>query len=295
MTYRQGALMVAGAATLWSLTGLGIRSIEGAGVWAVLFWRSVGMLPVLALAILRQEGALWAPLRAAGWPGVIGGLGLAAAFGGAIQAIQTTTVANAVFLFSATPLIAALLSGLILGERVRPATWVAIAAAGLGMWIMLREGLSLGAGAGNAAALFAAAGFAVFTLALRWRGAAAMLPAVLLGALVAMAVGVAAGGQTLAVSPRDLGISLALGAVVLGCGLWLYTLGARALPAADLTLIAMIEVVLSPVWVWLAFGETASAATLAGGAVILGALAFNARAGARAGAGAANPAAGRPA
>jgi drug/metabolite transporter (DMT)-like permease len=282
MTYRQGVLVVAGAAILWSLTGLGLRRIEAAGVWAVLFWRSVGVVPVLLLAIRRQEGGVWAPLRASGWPGLIGGAGLALAFAGAIQAIQTTSVANAVFLYSATPLIAALLSGLLLGERVRPVTWAAIALAGVGLWIMLREGISLGFGAGSAAALAAALGFAVFTLALRWRGAGAMLPAVLLGALISMAASaVVAGPAGLAIGPRDLAISLALGAVVLACGLWLYTLGARVLPATDLTLLAMIEVVLSPLWVWLVLGETARVATLAGGAVILGALVMNARAGGR--------------
>jgi hypothetical protein len=73
-----------------------------------------------------------AALRAVGVAGVIGGMGLVGAFGGAIYAIQTTSVANAVFLFAAAPLITALLARAVLGERVRPETWGAIALALVG-------------------------------------------------------------------------------------------------------------------------------------------------------------------
>jgi drug/metabolite transporter (DMT)-like permease len=62
----------------------------------------------------------------------------------------------------------------------------------------------------------------------------------------------------------------------------LYTAGARAVPAVDLTLLSMIEVLLAPVWAFLVLGETASGATFAGGAIVLAAIAGNALAGARA-------------
>lgn len=287
MRYGTGVALVVVAALMWSLMSLAIRLIEGADTWQVLFWRSAGMVPVLVVLILARSGGLWAPLRAVGLAGVIGGAGLVAAFAGAIFAVQTTTVANAVFLYAASPFLAAILGWLILGEKVAPATWAAIGLAGVGIFLMVREGLSLGMGAGSAAALLSAAGFAAFTLALRWRRLGDMYPALLIGALMSM--GVAAmvtlsGGGTLAVSLHDAGLALAAGAVLLGMGLALYTLGSRAVPAAELTLLAMIEVLLAPVWVWLVVGETASPGTWIGGAVLLAAVAGNALVGLRRGA-----------
>lgn len=285
MRYGTGVVLVIIAATLWSLMGLMIRQIEVAGTWAVLFWRSAGVIPVLlAMIWWRSGGQVLARLRGVGLAGVIGGLGLVFAFAGAIFAIQATTVANAVFLFSASPFLAAVLGWLILKEPVRKATWIAILLAGVGMFIMVREGLAAGALAGNLAALLSALGFAVFTLALRWGKLSDMMPAVVLGAAFSMIVaGVAAPvmGTGLAAPPRDMAISVAMGAIILATGMALYTTGSRVIPAAELTLLSMVEVMLAPVWVWLVLGETASAGTFLGGAVLLAAVAFNALSGAR--------------
>lgn len=73
-----------------------------------------------------------------------------------------------------------------------------------------------------------------------------------------------------------------MGAVILAVGMILYTLGSRVLPAAEATLLSLVEVMLAPVWVWLALSETASPATFAGGAVVLAAVVLNAFAGGRA-------------
>lgn len=284
MRYGTGVALVVVAALMWSLMSLAIRLIETADTWQVLFWRSAGMVPVLAGLILARSGGLIAPVVAMGMAGLIGGAGLVLAFAGAIFAIQTTTVANAVFLYAAAPFLAAVFGWLILRERVAPATWAAIALAGVGIFLMVREGLSLGMGAGSLAALLSAAGFATFTLALRWGRLGDMYPALLLGALMSMAVAAAvtfAHGGTLAVPSRDAALALASGAVLLGMGLALYTLGSRAVPAAELTLLAMIEVLLAPLWVWLVVGETATPGTWIGGAVLLAAVAGNALAGLR--------------
>lgn len=289
MRYGTGVVLVIAAATLWSLMGLTIRQIEVAGTWAVLFWRSLGVLPVLlALVWWRAQGeggpSFGARLTAIGWPGIIGAAGLVLAFAGAIFAIQATTVANAVFLFSASPFLAAVLGWLLLKEPVRPATWAAIALAGIGMFIMVREGLAAGALLGNAAALLSALGFAVFTLALRWGKLADMMPAVILGAVFSMltaAIVLMATGAPLIVPMRDIAISMAMGAVILAIGMALYTAGSRVIPAAELTLLSMVEVMLAPLWVFALLGETASPGTFLGGAILLGAVAFNALSGAR--------------
>ncbi len=286
MTYRAGVLFVVVAAALWSLMSLAIRQIEVADTWQVLFWRSAGAIPVLGLWVaIRSNGHPIARIRGTGWAGVIGGLALVAAFGGAIHAIQSTTVANAVFLFSASPFLAALLGWVTLREPVRPATWAAIALAGIGMFVMVREGLAAGALSGNLAALASALGFATFTVALRHGHLTENMPVSLLGCVFSVIVAglvLAASGTTFRPPAQDIAIAVAMGAVILAVGMILYTLGSRVLPAAEATLLSLVEVMLAPVWVWLALSETASPATFAGGAVVLAAVVLNAFAGGRA-------------
>ncbi|MCE8510553.1 DMT family transporter [Ruegeria pomeroyi] len=285
MGYSTGVILVAVAAVLWSLLGLAIRQIEEAGTWAILFWRSAAMVPaLLAFVAWRKRKPILPALRATGWAGLMGGFGLVLAFSGAIFAIQSTTVANAVFLFAASPFLAAALSWAVLRESVRPATWLAIAIAMAGLVVMVREGLALGALAGNLAALASALGFALFTLALRWGRLGDMMPAVAIGGMLSMMVALGMLGLTgepLLVPARDIAIAMAMGAGLLAVGMALYTMGSQVVPAAELTLITMIESMLAPVWVWLVLGEQASAGTLWGGAIILAAVALNAVSGMR--------------
>lgn len=285
MTYGKGVALVLGAGILWSSIGLVVRQIDDAEAASVMFWRSAGLLPVLwAFLHWRTGGRVLAGLRAVGLPGFVGALGLVAAYAGAIYALQATTVANAVFLYSAAPFVAALLGWAALGERVAATTWAAMALAGAGIFVMIGGGFAGGRMDGNIAALISAAGFSVFSVSLRWGHVEDSLPTVLLGGVLSMiaAFGLAAIlGQTVAASARDIGISMALGAVVLTVGMALYTFGSKALPTAELTLISSIENILAPIWVWLLLGETASQSTLLGGAMVLVAVMGNAVMGAR--------------
>jgi drug/metabolite transporter (DMT)-like permease len=79
------------------------------------------------------------------------------------------------------------------------------------------------------------------------------------------------------VGSHDLLVLVALGAGQMGLGLAFLTAGARLIPAAEVALITMLELVLGPLWVWLAFAERPSATTLAGGAVVIAAVALQAR------------------
>ncbi len=286
MRYGQGVMLVLAAGSLWSLMGLGLRQIEAASVWQILFWRSVGMVPVLLAFIhVSSGGQPLAAIRTVGIAGVVGGLGLVFAFAGAIYAIQTTTIANAVFLFTASPFVAAILGWILLGERVRPWTWAAIAVAVFGMYLMVREGLAMGALAGNLAALLSAVGFGAFSVALRWGKVKQMLPVSMLGGVfsaIVAAIVLGVQGAPIAVSGWDMGVSVVIGAVVLALGMVMYTTGSRVIAAADLTLLALIEVLLAPMWVFLFLGETASVATFVGGGVLLAAVALNAVMGTRA-------------
>ena len=138
--------------------------------------------------------------------------------------------------------------------------------------------------AGNVAALVSALGFAVFTVALRWRQVEETTPIVFLAAIFAMvtaAVVLQFNGIGFIVPLNDILVSLALGIVQVGAGLILYSLGAKAVPAVELTLLSMTEVVLGPIWTWLLMGETAGVYTLIGGGILLSAIAANALTGLR--------------
>ena len=277
MDYRTGVGLAVAATMLWSCQGLIFRQIAVADPWAILFWRSAGMVPVVAAFVIWTGGAR--RLHAIGAAGVVGALGLILAFGGAVYAIQSTSIANAVFLFSASPFITALLGWAVLGERVRGRTWASIGVAAVGIAVMVQGGLDRGALAGNLAALISASGFAVFTVTLRRAGLADPMPIVLLGGVFSLIAGAGragAAGASLIVPVADLGWSLFMGAVTLAGGMVLYTLGSRVVPAAELTLISLLEVMLAPLLVWLVMGEGASRATMIGGVFVLAAVLMNA-------------------
>ncbi len=284
-SYRSGLLLVLSAGVCWSTVGLVVRLMDDAGAWQILFYRSISLSLFLFLVICLQSGGR--PLqvyRRAGWSGLCGGLALVLAFCGSIISVLNTTIANAMFLFATAPFFAAILGRLILGESVRRATWIAMAVAGVGVTLMVTEGIAVGNWLGNLAAVGSAIGFAFFTIALRWGRNDNMLPSVSLGGLFTTLFAVAVClvlGQPLGLSPHDAGLATFLGVFQLGLGLSIYTIGAKVVPAADLALLSMTEVMLGPIWVWLFLGETAGLLTLLGGGILLAAIGGNALTGLR--------------
>jgi len=283
--HKHGILFVFAAGILWSTVGLGIRLIEDALVWQILLYRSISMSLFLYLVIRVRSGeSPFVQIRRIGSPIYIAGLALVAAYSGGIYSIQNTSVANAMLLFATTPFIAAVLGWLLLREPVRAATWIAISVAIGGIAIMITDKSGSAALKGSLAALGSAFGFAIFTVALRWGRTGEMLPAVFLSGLLASAITLAiciALGLSLIVSPNDGSIAMGMGVLQVGAGLILYTIGSRSLPAAELALLSLAEVLLGPLWVWLFLGETASLNTLIGGAVLLAAITGNALSGKR--------------
>ena len=285
INYRSGVLLVLAAGICWSSMGLGIRHIVVANVWQILFFRSIALTPLLLLVLtLRARGNPLPIIQKAGLAGGVGGISLVFAFSGGILAVQTTSVANAMFLFAAAPFFAAVLGWLVLKENVRNATWISMMAALVGIIIMVWEGISIGRIIGNVAALISALGFAIFTISLRWKKLEDMLPTVFLAGLFAIIIAWALcqiKGYGLDVPRRDIWIALALGVFQVGAGLILYTLGSKVVPSAELALLSMTEVVFGPFWVWLFLGETAGVYTLLGGIILLIAIASNAISGLR--------------
>ena len=283
--HKYGLLFVFSAGVLWSTVGLGIRMIEDAVVWQILLYRSISMSLFLYLVIRVRSGeSPFVQIRRTGFPAVVAGLALVAAYSGGIYAIQNTSVANAMLLFATAPFMAAVLGWLILRERVRVATWIAIAIALCGIAIMVSDKSGEVAIFGSLAALGSALGFAVFTVALRWGRTGEMLPSVFLSGIFAFVITLGICqllGLSLALTVRDGSVAMGMGVFQVGAGLILYTLGSRSLPAAELALLSLAEVLLGPIWVWLFLNETASTNTLIGGAVLLIAIVGNAVSGKR--------------
>ena len=285
ISYASGVVLVLLSGVFWSSMGLGVRMIEAANVWQILLYRSIALATFLFVIISIRSG--YKPLqkiKKSGLAGAIGGASLVMAFAGGIYAIQTTSVANAMFLFAAAPFLAAFFGWIVLRESVRRATWIAMTAAIVGIAIMVLNGISLGRMAGNLSALASACGFAIFTIALRWGKLEDMLPAVFMAGIFAI---ITSGlvcwfmdyGYT--IPTNDVAIAILLGVFQVGLGLVVYTIGSKVVPAAELALLSMTEVLLGPLWVWLFLGETAEFYTLLGGSVLMLAIAGNALSGLR--------------
>ena len=166
----------------------------------------------------------------------------------------------------------ALLGGLGWRETVGRATWLALLGACAGVAVMIGEGLAEGELFGDLAALGAALSFAGFSVALRHGREVDMVPAVLYAGIISGVISASAAvalGTGLVIPLRDVGLSFTYGGVGIAGGLLLFTLGSRYVPAAELTLLSLTEVILGPIWVWLAFAEEPSRLTLLGGVILL--------------------------
>jgi drug/metabolite transporter (DMT)-like permease len=289
--YLRGVLLVALAGVFWSIGGVLVRWIEGADAWQIIFYRSVALaLTLLLIIALRHRGRLVAAFAGIGAVGLLAGVCLSGGFVGYVLALHYTSVANAVFMLGTAPFFAAILGRWFLREDVRRATWLAMTLALSGVAVMVAGSLVIGTVVGNLLALGASLSFAGYNVLLRRGRANDMMPCVVIAGLVAavisapVVVATSAGPDVFGgfvIGARDFALCLAMGTIQVGLGLTVFTLGARHVPAVELALLSMSELVLAPLWVWLAVGEVPSAFTLTGGAIVMTAIAFQALSGAR--------------
>jgi drug/metabolite transporter (DMT)-like permease len=232
-------------------------------------------LALFAYVAVAERGRVAEAYRAVGRAGVGVAVCLAVASGAFIAALNHTTVAHVLFIQAIAPVLAALLARGLLGEQVSARSVVAMVTAIAGVAIMV-GGPGGGDLAGDGLSLLMALAFAVAIVISRHRRDVSMAPATCLAQVLLVVAflpfanpGALAGGDVLALA--------ALGAGQIGLGLVCLTIGARLIPAAQVALISLLEVVLGPLWVWLSIGEQPSAATLAGGAVVVAAVVIQAR------------------
>ena len=270
-----GRLWVLSAGLCMSLGGPIIRLADDSTPWQFLFYRSLGAAAIILVYFLVTRRPVLDLIRSAGVNGLVGGLGLAVAFTGYVWGVMHSTVANALFLISASPLFAAFLGWMVLRERVARSMWFAMFGVIVGVTIMIGEGLAEADLLGDLAALASAVGFAGFSVAIRRGRDTDMSPTILIGAAITTAfsaVMAAASGTGLAAPMMDVGLAAAYGVLVIGAGIFMLTIGARNVPAAELLVLSLTEVVFASIWVWLAFGEVPSVLTLVGGLIILGSI-----------------------
>ena len=264
------------AALCWSSGGYLVRQLAIANAWQIVFWRSLFMTLFVAGVLVVMHGrATPRAIRSVGAPGLFAGAFLAGTFFFYIGSLTRTSVANTNVLMSVSPFLAALAARWVLREGVPLRTWLAMGAAFAGILVMFAQSLDAGRLAGNLLALGVSCCFAAqITVLRKFHATVDMLPQVLVAGLVSLVVA-AALTPAFAAAPRDLAILAVMGCVQLGTGCLLATAASKHLSATELGLLALLEPILGPVWVWVLMAEHPGTATLIGGAIVLTAVFAN--------------------
>jgi len=304
-SYARGLVLVATAGMFWSLGGLFFRMIDDAAVWQIVAFRTFFLATSMSLLLYwRYRGQTFSTFRKMGWWGIVAALGTAVANTLFMWSLQYTYVANTVLMLAAAPVISAILGWILLRESVRPATVVAMIGVALGVLVMVSGGLGLSVDLsdgiaiafveragdkpdqwiGDLLAVFMVIGFGVIVVAVRAGRNVEMLPCVVLGGSIACVVtGTMAfvEGYGLAVTGNDLFWCAMMGIVQMTGGMALFIAGSKHVPAGELALLSLTEVIFGPIWVWAILSEVPVEATFWGGGIVFAAIIFNAMTGMR--------------
>jgi len=272
-THAKGiAITVAGVLVL-TPESLLIRLV-GASQWTVLLWRGVFMAVGITFIFWMgwARGHLLERLSSIGSVGIVAAGLFACDNTLFVTALRNTSVANTLLMISTAPMWGALLSWVILRERVPIRTWLAIAAVMAGVVVIFSGSIGHTRLRGDLAALGAAIAIATTLVLIRKARTVNMMPAMALGGLVTAVVVAPMASPS---SPRgaDIGLLVLLGLVVAPVAFGLIALGPRYLPVPEVNLIMMLETVVGPLWVWLALGDRPGSRTFVGGALVVATLA----------------------
>jgi drug/metabolite transporter (DMT)-like permease len=268
-------LFVAAAAVAWSSAGVLTRAIA-ASAGTQLFWRAFfAGLALLVVVVVQSRGRPGGQFRALGPVGLGVALCFATASSAFMLALGETTVARVLFIQAASPFIAAALAWALMKERVPRRTRLAMTASLVGVGVMLGASLGGGSPKGDLLALLMATAFAAAIVLTRLRRDVSMTPATCL-AMLLVAVVAEPLTDPMSASGHDVALLAVFGAGQMCLGLSLFAVGARLIPAGEAGLITVLEVVLGPVWVWIAYAERPDRATLLGGAIVLAAVVLHA-------------------
>jgi drug/metabolite transporter (DMT)-like permease len=271
---RRGQIYVALAALAWSSAGVLQRELSVGTATQVAGRAFVATLALFVFVALTNRGRVVKAFTSIGLAELAVAICTAVASGTFIVALNHTTVANVLFMQAVSPIAAALIAWAGLHESVSRRTGVAMVVALAGVGLMV-GGPGSSRGLGLALSVVMTLSFALSVVITRHRRDISMGPAICLSQVLVLLV-VAPFSHPGTIGGTDVPLIFALGAGQMGLGLAFLTISARLIPAAEVALITMLEVVLGPLWVWLALSEQPSTATLAGGAVVLAAVAIQA-------------------
>jgi drug/metabolite transporter (DMT)-like permease len=272
---RRGQIYVALAAVAWSSAGVLQRQLTLDTSTQVFGRAAFAAAALLGYVAIVERGQVLRGFRSVGGAGIAVALCVAIASGCFIGALNHASVARVLFILAVAPVLAALLAWATLGEPISRRTALAMVLALCGVAVMLGapDEASL---TGDALAFVAAFAFSVMIVITRWRREVSMAPATCLSQVILVAAFLPFATQG-AISGDDLTWLAALGIGQIGLGFALLTIGARLIPAAQVGLITLLEVVLGPVWVWLALDERPGTLTLVGGTIVIAAIVLQTR------------------
>ena len=275
-------LIVLVAGLFWSFGPLVVRNIDNAELipWQYLFFRGSVIFLVLNIYLFLIEGQKFiSNYNRIGLSGLIGGVSLGIANITFILSITTTTAAVTMMMLAAMPFMAAILAYVFLKEKISTTTLIAIIIAAAGIIFMSFDSKGEGTLFGLINGLLSSLGFAGFTVSLRWRKKTPKFTTVAIAGIFCAAVSLLVllfNDSNILISLKSTSLSALHGFLVCS-GLILYSTKSKYLPAADLTLLSLTEVLGGILWVWLpVFGinEVPSTNTLIGGGVITFAIIF---------------------
>jgi drug/metabolite transporter (DMT)-like permease len=274
-TVRRGRIYIALAAVAWSSAGVLQRELT-VGTATQLAGRAVFAVVALFLYVtVAERGNPWRAFRGMGRPGLaVAGL-MAVSSASFIVALNHTTVANVLVMQALAPIMAALLGVVVLKEPITRSTWIAMVVALLGVGLMV-GGPGRPTLFGEVLSFVMALSFAVMLVITRHQRQVSMAPATCLSQVILLAA--APFAHPSQIGGQDLALLAVLGFGQIGLGLIFLSIGGRLIPAAEVALITLLEIILGPLWAWIFVSERPAAATLVGGAIVLGAVVLQARA-----------------
>lgn len=247
-------------AVLWSLGGLLIKLVNWNPI-AIAAGRSI-ISALLMLAYVRKPKFNWSRDQ------ILAALfyfGTVTLF---VTANKFTTAANAILLQYGAPVYVAIFAPLILKEKTKTADWIAIAFALFGMTLFFFDGLEVKNLFGIVIAVASGVSFALYIIFMRKQKDASPIDSTLLGNILTALVGLPFIFSQSFEFQNVLGIVL-LGTVQLGFSYILYSMAIKYVEALEAILIPIIEPILNPIWVFLAFGEKPGSWALLGGIIVL--------------------------
>ena len=275
-------LIVLIAGIFWSFGPLVVRHIDNAQLipWQYLFFRGSVIFLVLNIYLFLAEGQKFiGNYSRIGLSGLIGGVSLGIANISFILSITTTTAAVTMMMLATQPFVAAILAYIFLKEKISKTTFIAITVAAAGIIFMSLDSKGEGTFFGLINGLLSSLGFAGFTVSLRWRKNTPKFTTVAIAGIFCSAVAILVllfNDSNILISLKNSSLS-ALHGFLVCTGLILFSMKSKYLPATDLTLLSLTEVLGGIFWVWLPwFGinEVPSVNTLIGGAIIISAIIF---------------------